>query len=574
MMKLTRLSIVPCLLVAALAGSSCGGGGGGSGGGGSNVTARTDILLRDAPADDLLSFEATITDLRLDDDVGGQTPNLLAGPVTQDLLGLRTNLAWLSTRTLSPGNYTAIRMTVLAGSARRNDGVEVAVNAVSNLYVATFPSPLVVTATSYGRIVADLDLASSLTGSITSPPLAFDPQGSALHDDGGPEDAIDEVQGVVASVDAGSNSFVVDAFVDDEGTVALGPVTVSVSGSTVLVRDDGGLFASQALFFASLVPGSTRVEVHGALSNGAIQSTRVEIEDNASGGGNANLVKIRGRILDLGPGNTFEMSIAEVDDGATIVAAAFGGTIPGTLDVDWDTGTIFFLEEHAPTTSDALAVGSEVHVKFPVFSNPPYLASRIEIESEGVEFEGHVTSTAGLPASFVMHLNSDDPAVLSGAVASSSTDVAVELAGSPVILDVEGDPALSAAAILAGQKVQPEGSISGPPTGPTIAATRLKIFAGRLDDATVDEASRAAHTFHATGGQVDDPFGGGVVAGSLDVTIATGALVDGDAFSESGFYDLFENLQAGQTLSVEIKGIGTGGPTAIRAYEIRARIQN
>jgi Domain of unknown function (DUF4382) len=573
MMKTPRLPIASCLLVAALAGSSCGGGGADSGGGGSNVTAHTDILLRDAPADDLLSFTATITDLRLDDDVGGQTPNLLSGPVTQDLLGLRTNLAWLSTKTLPPGNYTALRMTVLAGSARRNDGVEVAVNAVSNLYVATFPSPLVVTSTSYGRVVADLDLASSLTGSITSPPLAFDPQGSAVHDDGGSEDAIDEVQGVVASVDAGSNSFVVDGFVDDEGTVPLGPVTVSISGSTILVRDDGGLFASQPLFFASIVPGATRVEVHGALANGAIQSTRVEVEDNASGGGNANLVKIRGRILDLGPGNTFEMSIAEVDDGATIVAAAFGGTIPGTLDVGWDAGTIFFLAEHAPTTSDALAIGSEIHVKFPVFANPPFVASRIEIESEGVEFEGHVTSTASLPASFVMHLNSDDPAILAGTVASSSTDVAVELAGSPVVLDVQGDPVLSAAAILAGQKIQPEGSIAGPPTAPTIAATKIKIFAGRLDDATVDEASRAGHTFHATSGQIDDPFGGGVVAGSLDVTIATGAVFDGDAFSESGFYDLFENLQGGQTLSVEIQGIGTGGATAIRAYEIRARVQ-
>jgi hypothetical protein len=214
-----------------------------------------------------------------------------------------------------------------------------------------------------------------------------------------------------------------------------------------------------------------------------------------------------------------------------------------------------------------------VHVKFPVFANPPFLASRIEIESEGVEFEGQVTSTAGLPGSFVMHLDSDDPAVLSGEVASSSTDVTVDVAGSPVSLDVEGDPTLSALAILSGQKVEPEGALSGSPTSPTISATKVKIFAGRLRDATVDEASRAGHTFHATGGQLDDPFGGGVVAGSLDVTIAPGAVFTGDTFSESGFYDLFENLQGGQTLSVEIRGIGSGTATAIRSYEIKVQVQ-
>jgi hypothetical protein len=366
--------------------------------------------------------------------------------------------------------------------------------------------------------------------------------------------SIDEVKGIVSSVDAGTDSFVIDAFVDDEGTVHLGPVSVQVTGGTTLVQDDGSLFPSTSLFYGSLVPGGTFLEVHGQLSNGWIVATRVEVEDNAGGGGNGNLVKIRGRILDLGPGNELEMSIAEVDDGASIVAAASGGQIPGTLHVNWDASTIFFLEEHATTTSASLAIGQEIHVKFPVFDNPPFLASRIEIEDQDVEFEGHVTSAAGLPASFVMHLQPDDPAILSGEVASTSTDVLVELGPSLVFLDVEGDPILPRSAILVGQKTEPEGALSGPPTGPTITATKVKIFAGRLDDATVSAADRANSTFHATGGQMDDPFGGGITAGDLDVILGAGSVFDGDASSESQFFDLFDGLQSGETLVVEVGG--------------------
>jgi len=561
-------------VLAALLPAACGGGGGG--GGGAGAAARTDILLRDAPADDLLSFQGTILEVRLDDDLGGSTSNLLSAPVTQEFLGLQSSFAWLSNQALPPGNYTAVRLSFQPGSysARRNDGTEVAVDSISDELVASFATPLVVTATNYSRVVLDLDLVASLQGSIDTPPLQFDPRGTAVHDSGSSETQIDEIKGVVESVDTGANTFVIDAFVDDDGIVPLGPVAVTVTGATLLLQDDGTTFGSRALFFGSLVPGSTAVEVHGALVNGTVQATRVEIEDNAAGGGNGNLVKIRGRVLDLGPGNELEMSIAEVDDGAAIVAAAFGGTVPATLQVDWDANTVFFLEEHQITTSDSLAVGQEVHVKFAVFDNPPFVASRMEIEDEDVEFEGDVTSVAGLPASFVIHLRADDPAILSGAVASTSTDVVVQIGSSPIFLDVEGDPALAPAAILVGQKVQPEGSLSGPPTSPTIAATEIKVFAGRLDDSTVSAATRASHTFQAVGGEIDDPFGGGVVAGDLEVQISPGAVFEGDAGSEAEFFDLFEGLQAGQTLIVEVRGIGSGTATAILGHEIDARVED
>ena len=565
----------PVFLAACLMLAACGGGAAEDDGGGPGASGRTDLLLRDAPADDLLSFQGTIVDVRLDDDLGGSSANLLNGSVAQEFLGLQTSFAWLSNKALPPGNYTAVRLFFLPGSftARRNDGVAVAVNATSNVLVAPFTSPLVVTSTSYSRVVVDLDLVRSLQGSIATPPLTFAPLGSVVHGSGSSSVSIDEIKGIVDSVDAGTNTFVIDAFVDDDGAVPLGPVAVTIGPGSVLVQDDGTLFSSQPNFFASLVPGSTDVEVHGTLVNGTVQATRVEIEDNAAGGGNGNLVKVRGRVLDIGPGTVLEMSIAEVDDGAAIVAAAFGGTIPETLSVSWDVSTVFFLEEHAITTSASLAIGQEVHVKFAAFDNPPFLASRIEIEDEDVEFEGSVTSLAGLPGAFVVHLRPDDPAILSGEVASTSTDVVVEIGASPIFLDVEGDPSLAPTALLTGLRVQPEGTLSGTPTDPTITATRIKVYAGRLDDATVSEGARASHSFQAVGGEIDDPFGGTVVAGDLEVLIAAGAVFTGDAASESAFFDLLEGLGEGETLVVEVRGIASGPADSIFGHEIEARVE-
>jgi hypothetical protein len=402
----------------------------------------------------------------------------------------------------------------------------------------------------------------------------FDPLGTSTDDNGSSSSAIDEIKGVVRSADAGAGSFVLDAFVEHDPGVPLGPVEVQVAGATLLVRDDGTIFADAAEFFASLVPDTTLLEVHGALVNGQVHATRIEVEDNLGGGGGDNLVKIQGLVLGIGPGNTFEIAIAEVEDGASIVAAAFGGTIPGTLTVDWNDATIFFLEEHQLTTSASLAIGQEVKVKFPLFDNPPFVASRVEIENEGVEFEGHVTSIAGLPGSVVVHLEGDDPAILSGQVASTSTDVTVDISASTLFLDAGDEPALSTGDLLVGLKVQPEGALSGSPTEPTITATTMKVFAGRLDDATVQTVDAGLVSFTTSGGEIDDPFGGGVVAGPLTVTIAPGAVFTGDAAGPAGFLGLFAGLGAGETLVVEIEGIGTGTSDAIVAHEIRARVEH
>src|SRR5262245_39857031 len=109
--NLSRISATAsslCLLAAALLPAGCGSCTAEEGG--SRGLARTAALLRDAPSEDLLSFQATMTEVRLDDDLGGTTGNLLTGNVRQEFLGLQSAFAWLSNQTLPPGNYTAVRL--------------------------------------------------------------------------------------------------------------------------------------------------------------------------------------------------------------------------------------------------------------------------------------------------------------------------------------------------------------------------------------------------------------------------------------------------------------------------------
>jgi len=56
--------------------------------------------------------------------------------------------------------------------------------------------------------------------------------------------------------------------------------------------------------------------------------------------------------------------------------------------------------------------------------------------------------------------------------------------------------------------------------------------------------------------------------------LASGAVFTGDATSQAGFFNLFAGLGAGESLVVEIAGIGTGAVDAIVAHEIRARIED
>lgn len=574
---LQRLQLVSIGLLFALA--ACGGGGGGSGGSGATTSATgIDVLVGDAPSDELLAFRARLDSVTLDIAGGGSTANLLAAPLDVEFLGLQNSLLWLASADLAAATYTGARLSFVPGAyqAVAQDGSAVGVVASSHELVVPFATPYVHGTGGYQRVALDLDLVQSLTGSVAAPPLAFAPNGSAALSFGSSSDdffAIDEVKGIVQSVDAGHASFVIDAFVDDDLAVPLGAVTVKVSAATLGLDDDGVAFASTQALLAALAPGVTLVEVHGLLAAGVIQASKVEIEDGGFGGGTSSYVaKIEGRIQAL-DADSFTLLIQEIEQGASIVLpvlASYGN--PPAIEVGYSASTPVFLDSSTPTTTAALAVGAKVKVKFAAFVSPPFPAAKIELEDAHPEFEGFVTSIAGLPASFTMHVKASEPAVVSGQIASSSTDVEVIVAGAPVFLGTDGKPALAASDLLVGMKVEPQGVLFGTPTAPTIDASKVKVFPGRLEGA-VASIQPGSSAFVVSGASIDDPFGAALGGGPIDVRLAPNCVFDDDASSAASLFALFQSLGGGEVLEVRVEGIATGQPGQVRAYVVRAKVE-
>lgn len=573
MQRTSFLTVLGSLGLALL--SACSGGGGGTSSG-AHALNNFDLLLGGAPAGQLLAFQATVAEVRLVQAGGVESANLLAGPVTLELQSLSNGAAWLASQDVAPGTYTGLHLRFAPNSysARRNDGSTVEVHASSDDLSLDFSAPQAL-GSGYRRAQLDLDLSSSISGLVSAPPLGFAPVGLVTDDSGHVESSIDEIHGLVQSVSAGTNSFVLSAFVDDDSQVALGDVPVQVGPATLLVQDSGAPFADASAFFAALVPGSSFLEVHGSLANGAVQATRIEVDDNSAGGGSANLVRLKGLVLALGPGSEFEVSIISVPQGSAIVSAAFGGTIPGTLSVSYDSTTEFYLHEHQVTDSSALALGQKVDVKFATFDNAPFLGKRVEIDDESSENEGRITDVAGLPASFVMHLDESSPALLSGQVASTSTNVTVELGSAPIALDVQGRPALAAGDLLAGLRVRAHGPVSGSPGSPSIAASELEVRPGLLRDALVNAVDAGANASLDTfGGAIQDPFGAGVIDGPLHVLLAGECVFTRDATTRAAFLALAQSPPAGFHLELAIEGIGSGTPNELRAYAIETRLRH
>jgi hypothetical protein len=87
-MKLTSLAWFGAGLLSLFA--SCGGGGGSDGG--STATTSADILLTDAPADELSAFNVLVEEVRLYNAFGERSENLMAGPVRVNLLSAATHV--------------------------------------------------------------------------------------------------------------------------------------------------------------------------------------------------------------------------------------------------------------------------------------------------------------------------------------------------------------------------------------------------------------------------------------------------------------------------------------------------
>lgn len=551
--------------------AACGGGGDDDGGGGSGES--LGLLLTDAPTDTLSVFALDLTSVTLLRADGSATGNLLAQPRSYDVLSLAGTQSLLGMVSPPPGTYVGVRVAIDPASVRAvdNTGAAVGVTVTRATDDATFlaldTSNLVVGA-GFRSVRVDIDLSKSLSDDPGSPgDLLFELEVEAEHEF--EDSAFDEFRGRVVSEDKGANRFVAD-LLDDTGSVTFGRVTVIVGPGDQFIGDDRQILADAAAFFAALTPGA-EVEVHGSITaSGTIDATRVEIEDGLS-----FPVKIKGELLAVDPGlQQLQMVWREVRRGSALVypvLAQLGN--PRVLTIAWDGSTVFSAEDGGTVSAAALVPGVELYAHFVDFAAPmPFLAAGLELDEDGAGFEGTITDVSGLPGSFVLQLDLDEPSWTSGSISAPAT---VVLAGLDRLwLDVESEPDLQIADLLTGLKVEVHGTLSGAPNAATIAATKLQVKPGRLEG-VVTGVQSGAGTFTLTVTELDDPFGGTPPVGATVATVPSGALLENDdgSLTLAGLASMFASLGGGESLVVRLYGIGDGSGD-VTAWEVEADVDD
>jgi len=545
--------------------------GGGGGGGAAGRDASVSLLVGDAPTDSLSSFEMTLLSVTLIRADGSDTGNLLATPRSIDLLALRTSSSLVGVVTVPPGSYTGALLTFDPTTivARDKSGAPVALQVNQQFAAGTFTLPVALERDDRVKLHFEFLLDDSLTAD-GSGGFIFSPVLAPTHRSGF-DDVLDEVHGLLVSASAANGTLRVDLSARDD-SASHGALTIAVDASTLLVGDDGNLFSSSAAFFAFLLAGD-RIEATGGLrDDGVLRASFLHVERDDGG---AAVARIEGTITALDvPGELLVLRLRSIQFGSSVVNPVLDSLgNPAEIEVDFAASEIELRGSNPRSgTSADLMVGQEVHVDFSAFATAPFPARSIEIESEEPEFEGTIVDASGIPAQIVIHLDESDPAILDGRVASTHTDVFIDLDGSErLYLDLSAQPAIAVDDLRNNLRVRVRGILSGSPTIPQIAASEVRVRPGRLKGVVI-AADGTAGSFDVDVDRVDDPFGGADLPDPVGAVFAAGARVTSDASSVNGFFAAFDALTDGQTLEVELFGLadGTGGAVT---HELDVRLK-
>ena len=551
--------------------AGCGGGSGGGGTGGATTSA--DILLTDAPVDELLSFNILVQEVRLYDGAGERSENLLNGSMRVNLLSAATQLAWLVSKPVPAGTWHGIelRYDPLGVDARLLDGAPASVQVMDDRLAAAFAAPVVFAAAGYQRVVVDFDLAASLAYSTGGFDYDLDPEGIATGDDDPATPIqIDSIVGRVKGVDQVNDLLSIEAWSDDDRAVLLGTLQVQLEPGDLL-QDDEGAVLDLASFYAAIVPDATFIEVHGAMTAaGTIDATRVELDGGIGGGDSVVRIDAIVQSIDLGA-STMEIVVAEVDKGYSLVAGAFGGSIPASFTVAWDVQTYFGFADGGATTAASVVAGAEVDLRFASFPvGGPWTAARVELEQEGAEYEGTVSNIDDLllGGSFQITLPPNSPLILGGAVVNPLT---IQLEQDAYIwLDTGTEPSASPEAIQVGQRVRASGLLSGGPAGAVVDASEARIQPGRATASamigTLDEGVYSVVAFMV---EFDSPFGGSVLL-DAELRFYEETIYEGDVSSMAELQEAIESDAA--IIELRIEGIAAIGQNAIEVYEVDVRV--
>jgi len=557
--------LLPFVLATA---AGCTGDGDGTAGGGALPAPQFDLMLTDAPADELLYLRADVDNVQLQREDLTYTADLLTGTATVDLLALGGVFEWLLSGELAEGTYVGVRIGFAGAGfeAAEADGTPVTINALTTTLDLDFEAPVALADGDTTRVEIDVDLLESLSGDIGTGMLDITPTGSVATSTGALGLFIQPFKGVVTSVDALGASLTVDAYSDGDLTAALGSVEINVPGSALLIDDVGAEYPTQGSFFADLVEDASEIEVKGSLSGGIINATQIQVED-ANGVGGAIVAEIRGKVVGLATGTSLELLITEVTSGsATVLPVLSGLGDPPSIAVGLDLSTVY-LNGVTPTTESAVAVGQTVSVKFDDFTAEPFSANLVAIEIATPSFYGVAADVSGVPTSLVMNLNAGSPALLSGDVAATTTDVDVQLGAAPITLKAGGNPSLSSSELQDELRLVVSGALSGTPTVPVLTASSVQVLPGRLAGASVSGSDEVTSTFTTFGGEILDPFGAGLTLAPFTIVIDPACTFTGDATSKADFF-----TAAAGVIEVDVQGLATGVADEINAFAIKTTV--
>lgn len=318
-------------------GTGTGGGGGTPGGGGNGTVV---ILLRDAPADNVLALQASITAMNLVS--SGGTVTLLTTPIDQEYRGHLLRNTVLAQRSVAAGAYTRIELTLATpGIAffQATDQTFVRTTPDFPTSSATVTISATVTAGQVTPILLELDLGRSVSftqsGSQLSP--TFTPTFTArvldLSVDVDNLARVDDLIGEVSNVNSTNNTFSITPLgTSDILNVSVDSATLFPNLSGISGLTSGSLVDLDARLQASGNYLAEQVEFRGTSSLRELRGPVVKTVFDSS---NTNVISfdmiVRESTAEISGAEVGNKVTIHVDSGTTTDVDLFSESITGTF---------------------------------------------------------------------------------------------------------------------------------------------------------------------------------------------------------------------------------------------------
>ncbi|MEM8709552.1 MAG: hypothetical protein AAGG01_01255 [Planctomycetota bacterium] len=535
-------------------------------------------VIQDAPVDGLQSFSIVINGFDLYDSTGQVTGFVGAPPRRVELMGLQDEGELFASGWVYDGTYAGARVsfepeTIEAIGA---DGMLIPVSATVQSFDVPFSAPVTLRGSERIEVLLDLDLARSICEDAATSSLSFKPRVSRIPLDAGTYE-LGEVDGYIYARSDPSDRLRLSPRLWSSGTergtqaaIAAPELAIDLDADAVLIDPEGQPFVDEEAFYAAFAQSSYLAEVHCELrTDGRAIAFRIELEDRVHG---FTPSEVEGRVVEVDPDGSFALLVLDIEsEGVAISSLLAQSSPPYLFNITYSDETRFIDDRtHVERDASDLAVGQRVDVLI-TDTGTPLLADRVEFES-APEHRAVVAGTGGLPTGVVVRMTETTAAVTAGLVMDETTDVGVDLASAEIVLSARGERVLDPGALVEGVQVELSGRVDGTPTAPTVAASRLRVIAGELDG-TVSGFSAGTDTFDVTVTSITDPFGGGATSPPFSVTLDPTCTFGGAAGSAASLFALFNGLPSGQSLRVQVVGIGTSSANEVRAYDVTATVE-